>query len=364
MGKMNDAFNNWLFKGTEQTRFYSELLAAHLNQLTITSYKALRGVSIDQIARINLIAGLNNAGKTTFLEAVYLLCRQNDFSGLYEIQRRRSKVSESQFDVAWFCEQMAQPIAVEGVFNHKPCAAQITPMFEEDEAFDKAYYLKTIRFKAIYGDHRQSADSRLFERGSRQTKAASITQLCPSVFTSSFFLNEPFRYSSFYQRCVKENALPQIIDFIRNTLVPTLTDIRLVDEHQRFLVSDSRFETAMDLTEYGEGLQRIFFLSLLFASAKNGVLLIDEFENALHVDLIAEYVGFVVKLAERFNVQVFLTTHSKECIDAFVTNLPDGVDFSACALIEKDGGIQAKSYSGKTFRRLVEAGNVDLRRAR
>ena len=76
----------------------------------------------------------------------------------------------------------------------------------------------------------------------------------------------------------------------------------MVDERQRFLVDDDDFSSSLDLTNYGEGLQRIFFISLLFASAANGVVLIDEFENAIHTGLIGRFSEFIHKLAETFNV--------------------------------------------------------------
>jgi AAA15 family ATPase/GTPase len=83
----------------------------------------------------------------------------------------------------------------------------------------------------------------------------------------------------------------------------------MADELQRFLVSDESFTQAMDISSYGEGLQRIFFISLLFASA----------ENEIHMRLLSDFAAFIEELAKEFNVQVFLTSHSKECIDAFIT---------------------------------------------
>jgi len=80
--------------------------------------------------------------------------------------------------------------------------------------------------------------------------------------------------------------------------------------------------------------------------------------------LIAKFAGFIDELSKLFNTQVFLTSHSKECIDAFVKNIPQINDLSACALVENEDRIVAREFTGKEFRRLVEAGNVDLRRAK
>ena len=75
-----------------------------------------------------------------------------------------------------------------------------------------------------------------------------------------------------------------------------------------------------DLTQFGEGVQRIFHIGLLFAYARGGIVLIDEFENAIHYTLLRPFTRLVQELAIKFDVQVFLTSHSKECIDAFVQN--------------------------------------------
>ncbi len=193
-------------------------------------------------------------------------------------------------------------------------------------------------------------------------------QLVKEAFIlSGIKLNEPHRYASFYHCSTQSKSLPKIFEFMREAVLPTLKDIRLVDARQRFLVDDDAFPDSRDLTDYGEGLQRIFFISLLFASAANGVVLIDEFENAIHTELIGRFAGFIHKLAEIFNVQVFLTSHSKECIDAFIKNVPKEKvnDFSFCALVPSaDGIISAREFTGGEFWRLLKAGNVDLRKAR
>ena len=58
-------------------------------------------------------------------------------------------------------------------------------------------------------------------------------------------------------------------------------------------------------------------LILALLDARNGLLLIDEFENGLHhtVQIQAWYTIF--QLAQRHNIQVFATTHSWDAVEAF-----------------------------------------------
>ena len=44
-----------------------------LERLHIRNYRVFNDLKIDQLSRINLIAGKNNSGKTSLLEAIFLL---------------------------------------------------------------------------------------------------------------------------------------------------------------------------------------------------------------------------------------------------------------------------------------------------
>ena len=153
--------------------------------------------------------------------------------------------------------------------------------------------------------------------------------------------------------------------FIKNHLIHSLRDIRLIDEVQRFAVHDEEFSSVMDITSYGEGLQRVFFISLLFASAENGILLLDEIENAIHVSLLDDFVTIIESLANKFNVQLFITSHSEECINSFTHHLSDINDTLFCSLIKNDNSnITPRTFNGAEFKRLINISKRDLRIAK
>lgn len=349
--------------GVEQKTVFHDRIDCHYTSLDIQSYKKLHDLRLQQLSRVNLIAGANNCGKTTLLEAIYLLSRQNDFAGMLEVVRRRGKIPEDHIQAEWLVKRLSGGIRISGKFDQQDSAVAIRDFDEEDGSLDRSRYLRSVEIVASHGDHRQESITHIFKGRDRETLADSIKLLCPVVYSSPFFLNEPHRYASFYHRSFQSKALPKILEFIRKEIVPTLTDIRLVAELQRFEVTDEQSASSFDLMEYGEGIQRIFFISLMFASAQNGVILIDEFENAIHADLIERFAPFIHQLALLFNVQVFLTSHSKECIDAFVRNVPAVDDFSYHALVQVGTGIEARQFSGNEYFKLVRAGDVDLRRA-
>jgi predicted ATPase len=353
-----------VLSGVEQKAVFRDRVDAHFSRIHVQRYRGLAGLEMTNLSKINIVAGINNSGKTSLLEAIYLLARQNDLDGLLEVMRRRGKVTTDQLDPEWLMEQMgSETLGIDGTFDQLHACVGIRQRLEEDSSIERTRYLGSIEIESSFGTTKLASMNRIYKGQDRETHSDSLRLLCPVIFSSPFFFNEPHRYTGFYHKSVQSKALPDIFRFLQENLLPTLEDIRLTDERQRFVVVDRRFTSGVDLSWYGEGLQRMFLLSLLFASAQHGVVLIDEFENALHFRLIAPFARFVHQLAQKFNVQVFITSHSKECIDAFITAISQAEDLSYHAIVNTQEGIRARDFSGARFKKLLEAGDVDLRGA-
>lgn len=343
--------------------FYNHI-SAHFSKIEIADYKFLSGLVFNNLKRINIFAGNNNVGKTSLLESIFLLCYQNSFSGLYEVIRRRGKVPDNKMDMNWFVGQISDKINLSGIFDSFQGDISITSKREDTTDFDSTGYLKSVCFESCYNSIKQSSTVQLFDNKPFITVSDGNKIICPVVFSTPFFLNEPSRYSKYYSKAVQAKSIDKIIDFIRNNILPNLKDIRLTEEFMRFRVIDDDYKIPMDLSSYGEGVQRIFFVSLLFAAAEHGVLLLDEFENAIHVDLLAEFANFIEELSKTFDVQVFLTSHSKECIDAFVNNVTDIDDMTYTSLIREETGMKSRQYNGREYKRLLMIADTDLRKAK
>ena len=61
----------------------------------------------------------------------------------------------------------------------------------------------------------------------------------------------------------------------------------------------------------------MFGIILSLCNARNGILLIDEIENGLHYSVQPLVWKTIFQLAQKLDVQVFATTHSRDCVLAF-----------------------------------------------
>lgn len=325
--------------------------------IKINKFRQFRDVTIENLSRINLVGGINNSGKTTFLEAIKLLCSLTDTKEFLDLVRRRAKASDEQVDMNWFLQQFPE-CSVAGIYNEVDVALKIER--DQQEIEDMTHYLTTACFDAKFGEKHWSSQVHFFEKYPQRTEGVSQS-VCPSVFSSPFNGLEPNLLKDCHGKSLREGSKDLIIDFIRENIDPDIRNIEH-DDHGHFTVLHEKIQPNPDLTMFGEGLQRIFKIGLLFAGAKDGVLIIDEFENAIHASLLHKVAALLYQLAVKFNVQVFISSHSKECIDAFaVSDVIPSKEISAYSLIKNEAGLKCHYFSGDRLHKLVENINFDLR---
>ena len=230
----------------------------------------------------------------------------------------------------------------------------------EQSVRDKSQYLNSICFDVVCGSKQFASQMHFFENYPHRSEGKFVC-LCHSIFATPFSNLDPKLLRDCHRESLKESSKKQVIEFIREHIDHEIENIEL-DEQDHFRVLHNKISPNPDLTVFGEGLQRIFKLGLLFAGAKDGVVIIDEFENAVHASLLGQLTSLVYALAQRFNVQVFICSHSKECIDAFANNesIPNE-EISAYGLIRGADGFECKHFDGGRLHRLIAGIDFDLR---
>lgn len=103
------------------------------------------------------------------------------------------------------------------------------------------------------------------------------------------------------------------------------------------------------LYSLGDGMLRALGISLALVNAKDGILLIDAFENGLYYTVQPDLWRLIFRVASRLNVQVFATTHSWDCIEAFqqASRSIQEVEGLLIRLESKKSGIVATLYNAR-----------------
>jgi len=326
-----------------------------IRNITIGSYKGFKDITIGTFNKINIIAGDNNVGKTSFLEAIFLLFHLNDVDGLFQINKRRAKIfGDLKGELLERLIPEGVHISSAAIFEIKQAKLQILKDYNPSFTIDKSNYLKTLIINASFENKRLAAKVDVHQNR-HSVYYDEQHKICPIVFSSPFTFLDRKLIEQYHEIAVEKGILFTIINFIKKEIDNGFNFIHKVGDGDltRFVVEHEELG-AIDLTDFGDGVQRVFYIGMMIAAAQDGVICIDEIENAIHYKLLVRFTKLIQELAERFNVQVFATSHSNECIKAFFGNGYKNEDISGFRLEKK---IETASESGAGMG--AGAGNED-----
>ena len=119
---------------------------------------------------------------------------------------------------------------------------------------------------------------------------------------------------------------------------------------------------ALPLNVYGDGMKKAILLMSAVIAAKDGILLLDEFETAIHTSTMNKTFKWIIESCKKLNVQVFMTSHSKEAIDKVLKCSPECIDDMAVYTLYKDSeGTSVRRLDGKMAIEAQDEMGLELR---
>ena len=271
-----------------------------IQNIEIYNYKCFKEFGLKDVSGVNLITGKNNVGKTAFMEAVYLATQAKDslslIKGLKNILMARRNVYDLDF---LYDNESVFSVLIDG---YKALSFKIN----HDYPLSININDKSLRVDDLFSEY---------------PKVFSDIELKGDVNSASNFifssLANGLGLESYYASVV-ENYQDGRLNESLTLFDSNIKSLKMLpDKRNGVLFKVDVGDKLMLLNSFGEGVSRfITILSAIWAS-KNGYLFVDEIENGIHYTKLGLLWEMVFKNARRANVQVFATTHSKECIEAF-----------------------------------------------
>ena len=109
-------------------------------------------------------------------------------------------------------------------------------------------------------------------------------------------------------------------------------------------------------------MKKAILLMSAVIKAKNGILLLDEFETAIHTSVMDKTFKWILETCKKLNVQVFMTTHSKEAIDKVLKCSPNlKNDISVYTIYKDDEEIAVRRLEGPKAIEVQDEMGLELR---
>lgn len=119
---------------------------------------------------------------------------------------------------------------------------------------------------------------------------------------------------------------------------------------------------SIGISNFGDGMKKALVLISKLIASKNGIFLIDELETGIHKDVMGKIFNYILNEAEKYNVQLFVATHSLEAIETLLVNCKGNLeDISVHRLEHYQDSIYTKRFSGERAYDIVVEEGRDLR---
>jgi energy-coupling factor transporter ATP-binding protein EcfA2 len=362
-----------------------------LRTLRITSFRGLREFAMSGLGRVNLLVGTNNCGKTTVLEAIHVLAAPGTVLPLWQAQSRRGELVDSrperQIDVAHLVHGhklvagAGFHLACSGTDGWQKLKASLVPRdalpkgIDDGDDGDTAAAPGLLELLCLQLEWRGGASTnevqlpaRIVEWPLTRRGGAILHTLGPrdtaSASTVSFVTTDGLTRDSVTSMFDSVVLTPDEDTVLRalHTIDPAIERIASVGTHGRASSRDARGGIAMmvagqriPIGSMGDGIWRLLGVALALVRARGGVLLVDEIDTGLHYSVLVDMWRLVFEAARSLDVQVFATTHSRDCYEALAAVTEADRNEISLQRIER-GKPDAVAFSEAEIRQAAERG--------
>lgn len=358
-----------------------------IKTLEIKRFRGIKNLRLDGLRMINIVVGPSASGKTALLESLRLALGATP-QVAYNLAHRGlpnfifSSLSREQFEWLWsplFFDFATNESIVFHAINSEGKEAKSEIYFDDSNAVVTASVpvSTTSAMPGISSGHAMAASAispisfkRTSFDGSESTLRAAVNpagqltvenrnELDSTIdfLTPAWQLNLQLVASTFSKLSI-DNAEKEVVRTLMaqfpeitgiSVQSPALTPVLYASLRQR--------ERKMPVALVSSGIYKFISLLLAIEGGNGRVMLVDEIENGIYYQTMPNLWVALHSAAKRVGVQLFLTTHSWECLKAAAPQIEKfPQDFNLIQMYQEDGQSAAKVIPGDRAAAAIGAG--------
>jgi len=269
-----------------------------ISKLLLEHFRGFDRLELDELQPVNLIVGKNNAGKTSLLEALAVLSNpQVMLQQLPTLFRPWTGDQNRRFYPRLISDGFDGSAKIECVFDGTGIEVVLTRKKDAPIPKDKGFVnvFNGAEFKAY------------------ATKAIQ-SNTCKCVSTRHI---EPVDLAKIFSQAVRQRDGEEIMERVLRKVDPRVKKVRVdtADDGNQVLM-DLGLSEMLPLTQAGQGMYRLVSILARLIGDQPDLALIDEMDDGIHHSVLADVWTGLADAADIFGIQLFVTTHSYECIQA------------------------------------------------
>ena len=347
---------------------------------TIENFRGFQDVTLEALSRVNLITGRNNVGKSAVLEAVFihsgaynpdLVNVINGLRGIAALNVDVEREHDSPWDSIFYNYRATKAVKLRADIDGGGWEIRLSHVTDNTEIGGLKLSIRQTYERAVAQSTRIAAKilKLEFRRHKSQPRNYFLIidkdgkRIDPSPPAPIF--PSRLQYAGTRVNAKEEVArfarvqIDGTQDFIVQSLAilePRLVNLAVVVEAGEAMIHGDiglKSRRYIPLAMMGDGINRLCSVLLLIASAAKGVVMIDEIDLGWHYSVLGTVWGKIFDALKLYDVQIFCTTHSRECLSAAHQIAKERSDYPLSAYRlerqKKDGAIHVVRYDKETM---------------
>lgn len=320
-----------------------EEMAVVIRSIEINWFRGIRKGRLDNLTPLVILVGPNGSGKSTVLEALFLGADPYWVRALKMLASRRCELDRGARWLMWRgnTEQSARLEVTTNREQRVSCLKLVdsgaTVRFEFKHQKSDSSEKKSIAAFSDKGrlDHHSGPES---VEPLQDISEVRFIDLPSSEHDQSLV--------QLYTAAVEQGRREEIIRLLAE-LLPSTKSLEILAPDGQPVLYIGFEDRSVPAALAGDGIRLVLRLALTLATRKEGLVLIEEPEVHLHPGAIWQAARVIV-VAMRRGVQIVLTTHSLELIDALVAacSADDLEKLSVCRLRLDEGVLKSSCLAG------------------
>lgn len=323
-----------------------------ISRIRIKNFRSFKDIEIGPFNRVNLIAGLNNTGKTGLLEAIFLCLSVNNGRMQASNNKLEPRLLPNLFRVFSNSADANQNFWRWLIRDKDAENIATIELNEESPARQKGIVLATANGNRPLPMQIAGRQTNLGGiTASLMAQGASVPfDTIGAIFSSH--PSDPVQDAIDYNRVILKRAKKKAESLLRN-IDPRLESVEALQTGtgSPLIYADIGLPEMIPVTHLGEGFCRLLAIYSEILAGEAKVLLIDEIENGLHHSVLPIVWKGLIAAANELDVQIFATTHSAECIFAAdqAARESEPYELALIRLDRSDGDIKATVMDRNTL---------------
>jgi AAA15 family ATPase/GTPase len=343
-------------------------MLAMINEVHVKGFRGLQDFTMSNLGRINLLVGTNNSGKSSILEAIELISSKGSVRPIWSATSRRGERLWFDDDSRRYTEADVSHL----FYSHRFAVGSKIEICTRSEASQNQFSMNVVTLPEGSIDPGQDVPTSELsdqlglelEWNNRLTRFPLLVPLTPRNGLSNRYINRsstdriysppvqfistaalsPDEVLSLFDEVVLSPEEDLLVDALR-TIEPDIERIASIgSDRSRFasivrqgniVVKLFNHRDRIPIGSMGDGIWRMLGIALSLVSAKDGILLIDEIDTGLHYSVLTKMWHLVKTTSERLNVQVFATTHSRDCYESLASISREGISDGSTVTIQR-----------------------------